>query len=212
MEDNTEEELFQLYREKFLPIYADLVSIKKSKPIQTLVEIENIFAHLASAKVGLPEDRSNNIAKANGHMMRATLDASKMVWLAWEERFNVYFLNFEMRKFVINCSEREFIDKYHRAEKLAKEARIMETTSIGSDLFPVIDAYSDATTALKAVYDQIDPDKAEQFRKKETENQKALEKVTWLNAAKLETTGFILGIGAGVISSVAVTLAFKFFK
>lgn len=78
----TQEDIFVLYRERFIPIYSDFVSLTAIKPKQILIEQENILAHLSQAQNPNIDTRLQqaNLEKAFNHMIRVTLDMHKLVW------------------------------------------------------------------------------------------------------------------------------------
>ncbi len=78
----TEDDIFDLYRQRFIPVYADFVALTTIKPQQILIEQENILAHISQyLNIELSEElREENLQKAYNHMVRVTLDMHKLVW------------------------------------------------------------------------------------------------------------------------------------
>lgn len=184
----SEQEIYALYRGEFQQIYADLVSVIRSKPTQIIFEIEAAFCHIAVAKT-TPEVAEENYAKALGHIERATLDSAKMLWLEYNRRAEKFINNQNLRKFCTNTSEASFLAAYANAENLAKNARKIEISSVG--VFPgkSIDAYYEAAKKFKEVFELIDAVKVKDFK---TFSIKSF--------LKEQGTGLVIGVISGLIA------------
>lgn len=81
-------EFLALYRNKYLPVYSDIVSYLADKPEQVLVESENILAHIIMG-IDVTHNksvRSENITKAYNHLQRLIIDCYKILWVRiWDD-------------------------------------------------------------------------------------------------------------------------------
>jgi len=66
-----------LYSKRIIPVYNYLIAIKGQKPLQVLIEIENIFAHMAQACRSRNTD--NNLLRAKTHLTRLEIDTYKLL-------------------------------------------------------------------------------------------------------------------------------------
>lgn len=193
-----ENELFKVYQDTFLIIYADLTATIGYKPEQILIEIEAAFSHIAVAKTSRDTNESDlNYHKALGHIQRAILDASKILWLHYKKEIDLVFNDVKSRKFYVNETESEFVKLYKEAEKLASEARQIEIANVGKDPLSSINKFYEATIALKNVYSKIDWDKFNSYKQF---------KIGYF--VKNQLWGFIIGVVAGIIANYIFTQLF----
>lgn len=160
----TEAELYKFHEDVFKPIYGDLVAVLGSKPEQIAFEVEATLSHIAVAHTK-PDIREDNLIKAHGHLKRAALDAVKILWLEYREKTEKFIADDELRRFAINSSEKELLEKYQAATNKAREARREELTNTGAAPEISIDLYYESAKAFCDVLDLIDPDKERQFQK-----------------------------------------------
>ncbi len=75
--------LFDFYRERFIPAYADLVGYVGGKPLQVSNELDNVLSHLAQCYNPNFDDakKNENVDKALNHLTRVTLDCYKLLWV-----------------------------------------------------------------------------------------------------------------------------------
>lgn len=160
----TEDDVYAYFSDTFQLIYADLVAVLGDKPSQIVLQIDVAFAHLASAR-RFPEYREDNQRKALGHLQRAALDASKLLWLTRKKEVNGFIADEDVRRFCTNCSETEFLEKYREAESLATEARRTEVQSVGVGPDAAIDLYYRAAVLFDEALGFVDAEKYSDFRR-----------------------------------------------
>jgi hypothetical protein len=96
------DKLFEFYKKEFIPAYSDLVGYIGDKPRQVLIELENVLSHLSqlfNPKV-TPEEKSVNLQKANGHLLRVTLDCYKLLWINLLDQLKMIESDDSVRKLV----------------------------------------------------------------------------------------------------------------
>lgn len=160
----TEDEVFAFYRGKFQCIYADLVALTVRKPTQVLIEIENAFTHISSAKAK-PETAEKNFSSAKGHLMRAALDCAKILWMEQSKTVKKFTDDDALQRFCVNCPEDEFVRLLNDANKNAQEARRHEVMNVGIVPEESIDKYYYAASSMSDVIDKCDLDKLRKFEK-----------------------------------------------
>ncbi|WP_459869264.1 hypothetical protein [Endothiovibrio diazotrophicus] len=194
MTDYTEKDVYALLTDRFQPIYADLVVALGKKPTQLVFQLEAAFVHLATANKH-PDQAQGNINKAYGHLQRATLDAAKILWHLYKTRLEHIAEDEQLRKFCINCSEKELMQHYRDAEALAREARRLEIQSVGINPENSLDAYYSAALKLRETLELIDPDKFHSFQR-------------FRVVLKYREHGlaFVLGILASIVASLLYNL------
>jgi UDP-N-acetylglucosamine 2-epimerase len=191
-----EQEIYALHQGAFKDIFADLVVVVGDKPSQVAFELEAVLHHLAVAKTD-DSVREENLSKALGHLQRATLDSAKMLWLEFHNRTKKYVNDTNLRKFCSNAPEHEFVKTYERAESLALAARKNEVTNVGKNPEASIKGYYEAAQEFKKALEMIDLRKVNDFEK--------------FNLCKLfrdQSVGFVIGILAGVVSTLLAKLFF----
>jgi len=139
-------DLFEFYRDTFLPAYSDVVGFTAKKHMQFLIELENILAHVAqnfNPKLE-PGDREKNLTKAYDHLTRVTLDCYKMLWVEMDAELKVFYLDDKKRVFALNISEQEFLKGYNSFRENAQKARTVELTTIGNSPLTAVEFYKEA--------------------------------------------------------------------
>lgn len=146
---------YNLYEKLFMPVYANLVAAIGDKPIQIIIEQENALAHIVRANTN-PDSFELNMKKAASHILRATLNSLKLLWLRKKELIDRY-LNAEKgiwkrnKKPELKISDSEFMKKYKEAENVLRVARKKELSGIDADVMDTIDSYYKAVQA----YDEL---------------------------------------------------------
>jgi len=188
----TEDDVFAFYRGKFQRIYSDLVALTSKKPTQVLIEIENAFTHLSSAKAH-PDVADKNLASAKGHLMRAALDCSKIMWVHQSRVVRRFADDELLKKFCVNCPEDEFVHLLNAANQTAMEARRHEMENVGIDPEKSIDMYYKAASSMTDVIGKCDINKMHDF-----------EKFRFAFWVKHHAVALIIGVIAGLISSLFI--------
>ena len=187
------EEVFEFYRTEFVPAYSDLVGYIGDKPRQMVIELENTFAH--TSQYFNPEldiqDKDKNLAKAYDHLVRATLDCYKLLWVTMHEQLKHIEEDKSKRKLGLNISETEFRTKFQKIKKLAQEARRIEMTSVGLAPIAALNKYKEVVKDGYELIDTIDETKLKDI--------KLLERF-------VSTKEFIVGIITGLLSGYLLHL------
>ena len=191
------EEVFEFYRTEFVPAYSDLVGYIGNKPQQLVIELENTFTH--TSQYFNPElniqDRDKNLAKAYDHLVRATLDCYKLLWVTMHEQLKAIEEDKAKRKLGLNISEAGFLTKFQKIKKLAQEARRIEMTSVGLSPMESLDKYKEVVKYSYELIDTIDENKMQEI--------KSLKRFV---STKEFMIGTAVGILAGLISGYVLHL------
>ena len=110
------ETVFEFYRTEFVPAYSDLVGYIGDKSRQMMIELENTFAHISqyfNPELNI-QDKNKNLAKAYDHLVRATLDCYKLLWVTLHEQLKAIEDDESIRKLGLNISETEFRTKFQK--------------------------------------------------------------------------------------------------
>lgn len=189
----TEQELFDLYQNKFKLVYADLVATIGNKPQEIIFELEACLSHMGVAKTTSTSSIADtNIDRAYGHIQRATLDAVKLLWVTLKERAQVVVSDEAVRRYCSNCSEGKLLQQYSLAENLAINARRSEVQNTGISPNGSVDQWYEAVLAFKAFIDMVDYDKVASFQT-----------FRFWHSMKQHSAGFVVG----VLSSTLVAIA-----
>ena len=153
----TQAKLFALYRERFVPIYSDFVSLKAIKPKQILIEQENVLAHLSqSCNQDIPKQlQRENLGKAYNHMIRVTLDLHKLVWAASKERLDLFVLN-EKNRLAFNITDSNVLRLYEQFMSSGRSARSFEMSHVGSNPLESIDRYEEVNKIGNELLGKLD--------------------------------------------------------
>lgn len=154
-------QFFELYRSEFLPAYSDLVSFLVKKPKQVLTEIENTFSHISQHfNPSLDATtREENLTKAYDHIVRATIDCYKLLWVKMKEELDAIYFDDKKRVFALNMKEDEFVRKYQEFRNKAKDARNFEINNIGSKPIEAIQRYKETIAIGYKLLESVDVDK-----------------------------------------------------
>jgi len=187
------EDVFEFYRIEFVPAYSDLVGYIGDKPRQMVIELENTFAHISqyfNPELDI-QDKDKNLVKAYDHLVRATLDCYKLLWVTIHEKLEVIEKDGSTRKLGLNISETEFLTKFQKLRKLAQEARGMEMASVGLEPIKSLDKYKEVVKDGYELIGVMDENKMQEI--------KSLKRF-------VSTKEFIVGIIAGLISGYLLHL------
>lgn len=161
----TLDDLFDFYRNTFVPAYADLVGYVGNKPAQTLIELENTLGHIAQYYNPNLETikKEENLKKAYSHLIRNTLDCYKSLWVEMNKDLKKINDDVDARAFVLNVQEGKFDLGYQEFKRKAQIARSMELKNIGIDPLGSINLYKEAIITGKALIGYIDGNKVQKF-------------------------------------------------
>lgn len=184
-------EIFEFYRTEFVPAYSDLVGYIGDKPQQILIELENTLAHISQFfNHELDhQDENINLEKAHDHLVRATLDCYKLLWVHIYDQLKIIEKNESNRKLGLNISEAEFSTKFQTLRKLAQEARGIEMSLVGVQPMASLDKYKEVVKYGYKLIDTIDEHKIREIKSLKT-----------FISTKEFITGIIAGILTGFIS------------
>ena len=161
------DDLFEYYRDTFLPAYSDVVGFTAKKHIQFLIEMENTLAHIAQYyNPGLnPRMREENLKKAYDDLTRATLDCYKVLWVEMNTELRSIYLDKRKRAFALNISEDEFIKGYNNFREKAQSARIAEQDSIGANPLTAVEIYKEAVAVGTELINSVDGIKLQELNR-----------------------------------------------
>jgi hypothetical protein len=190
-----QKDFVKLYYGTYLPIYSDLVAFLADKPVQVLIEFENVAAHLI---VYLENQNSvlgkGNLQRANNHLTRLCIDMSKMLWVEIKKQVEKLFKNKLILQFASNKSISELLKlKFEFFEK-AKIARRQEMINVGKDSISCVRNYREAIEAGFNILNSFDQEKINSLRKYKI-----------LYYMKINIVGFIIGFVSGVLTSMLGT-------
>jgi hypothetical protein len=183
------EEVFEFYRTEFVPAYSDLVGYIGDKPRQMMIELENTFAHISqyfNPELNI-QDKNKNLAKAYDHLIRATLDCYKLLWVTMHEQLEDIEKDESKRKLGLNISETEFRTKFQEIKKLAQEARRIEMTSVGLAPIAALNKYKEVVKDGYELIDTIDENKMQEIKSLKI---------------FVSTKEFIIGIAVGILAGL----------
>ena len=199
------EEVFEFYRTEFVPAYSDLVGYIGDKPQQMVIELENTFTHISqyfNPNLDI-QDKDKNLTKAYDHLVRATLDCYKLLWVTMHEQLKDIEENEAKRKLGLNISETEFRTKFQEIKKLAQEARRIEMISVGLAPIESLDKYKEVVKYSYELIGKIDGDKIQEIESKAQE----IESLKRFFSIKELVMGIAAGILAGLISGYLLHLS-----
>ncbi|WP_445367618.1 hypothetical protein ACH5Y9_22180 [Methylomonas sp. BW4-1] len=187
----SENDVFDLYQNTFMPIYGDLVVVSGKKPPELLEQLESCMAHFAVARTTQdPALIQENIAAAYRHIVRASLDAAKLLWTTLHTNVETFVMNEEIRRFCANASEGQIHTQYQKAQNASINARQTEISNVGIDPEKSIQDWYNAALEYKNLLELIDLDKVRQFKK-----------YRLLVNYKTHLLGFVLGVLASTLVS-----------
>ena len=183
-----QKEVFVLYRERFIPIYSDFVSLTAIKPKQILIEQENVLAHLSQAQNPNidPQLQKDNLEKARNHMIRVTLDLHKLVWAETKEKLDSFVLN-DKKRLAFNIKESEVLKLYEQFILKARLARTYEMSHVGNNPLESVKRYEDVNAIGNELLSKLDEIKAQTISH-------------WTKI--LKTKEFFLGVFASLLASI----------
>ena len=184
----TQEDIFVLYRERFIPIYSDFVSLTAIKPKQILIEQENILAHLSQAQNPNIDTRLQqaNLEKAFNHMIRVTLDMHKLVWAETKKKLDSFVLN-DKKRLAFNIKESEVLKLYEQFIFKARSARKFEMSHVGNNPLASVSRYEEVNAIGNELLSKLDEIKAQTI-------------THWAKIFK--TKEFLLGVLASFVASI----------
>ena len=194
----TENEVYIFYNEKVKVLYSEIEARNNMLPVELLFEIHAAFDHLKRFHVdGDPEERCAE--KAFSHLKRGLLDALKLKLKYHNDDCNK-LLGSETNLHLIDNGKfvPSMLSKRNEIMKLAKEARLNEGKR---DIDEAFEKWYEVSSLIDEFekecfdYSKIEWAKKRSFRQRIRENIVAL----------------IIGIAAGVIGSIVVSVASQFF-
>ncbi|EHQ34405.1 hypothetical protein [Methanoplanus limicola] len=150
----------------FLIVYADCLAYLGQKPVEVLIEMESAFMHFSIYSNEKNEEiRAENLQKAYNHIVRATLDCQKLIWLQMHELIEGIYKDPNLRKFCTNSTEQSFLAECNEFFELAKIARRDEINNIGKKPLKSIESYYHLLEKGHSILNSVDCDKKEQFNR-----------------------------------------------
>lgn len=174
-----EAQVYEFFNEKFKPIFADLIALLGEKPETILFEIEACFSHLAVAKTTSDVAISTrNFDKAYGHLVRASLDATKIIWYQYHEQSKVLAADTSIMNLGCNKNLTEIHRLYRECQALAKKARTNEVKLTGRNSETTLEEWYAAITKLEEFLDSFDQAKVTQIYSEREQNTQAIKNIS----------------------------------
>lgn len=197
----TIKEIFEFYDEVFIPVYAEVVARRRTKPRQIAVEIENSFSHLATYFLSSSdEDKESNIRKSLGHLQRATLDCQKILWITLLND-SVYIQDNNLMIHGSNVPIEDFYKQLKVVQDNAPKARISESQSTGVNFKKRIEEYQKSIDEFKKLDEMIDFIKVRLYLNNISSEKKIDRKNNNKTFFNTQMMGFIVGIFASIVAS-----------
>jgi hypothetical protein len=143
----TIEHFLTFYSDTYMRAYSDLVAYLADKPAQIVIEMENIAVHIARAVDPrcTERQREDNLDKAYNHLVRATIDCLKILWTEMAKDISAMRSKNSVMK-GLSVDADTFMCMYLRFKELARQARDLEMSHVGTDPTRCIDAYAEVVS------------------------------------------------------------------
>lgn len=128
----TLEEFLSFHKDHYLPAYSELVAFLADKPIQVLIEIENLSAHLFNYLNSNHANKEENLEKAYNHLVRVTIDCYKLLWMSLDKEMSRLLESPNWASYLL-VPEELFLQARLVYKRSAIAARSLEMRSIGAD-------------------------------------------------------------------------------
>jgi hypothetical protein len=117
------DEIYSFYRDRFLPIYADMTIVCSQKFEEIVNGLNDAFAHVMQSydMRSSVEVRMGNLDKAYGHLVRATLDCHKIMRFELKKIDAVYDDSM-LRKYCFKMDLGKLMIEYRNFEELSRQA------------------------------------------------------------------------------------------
>lgn len=181
--------MYQFYREYFIPAYADLTVFTLAKYEEVMNGIHDAFFHVMQsfndgADVSVQKD---NINKAHNHMIRATLDCYKIMWVELKKQIDEVYSDSAKRAFCFSISLQDVMICYDKFQEMSRDARRIEMENVGIKQLASLDGWRGAISKGMELFDAIDWDKIDILEQ---------------NRIKWRSKEVMIGLAIGVASSV----------
>ncbi|MBF0465714.1 MAG: hypothetical protein HQK88_12135 [Nitrospirae bacterium] len=183
------EKVFILYREQFLPIYADLIALQGVKPMQILIEESNFLSHLCQFyNDTLDEDtRNDNLIKSENHLIRAVIDLNKLVWASLRSKLDQLIIAQPTKRLSFNLPEEDVLNGFKQFFDRGREARKFEMQNIGNNPISCVEYYQRATRIGVELFEKVDVLKVAKIN-------------SW--TAIVKTKEFLFGVAASIVATI----------
>lgn len=180
------------YLTTFRPIYADTIAFLADKPMQTLIEMENTFTHLMQSLVSddLSDVQVENINKAYNHLVRATLDCYKMMWVEMDNQIALFLDKTSNGHLAVNLEYSDAVSTWKKFKESAREARRAEMTGVGISPLDAISKYGSTIEIGWQILAKCDRAKLKQVKSN-----------NFISIIKQHGLGFLLGICASLVAT-----------
>ncbi len=133
-----------LFRDSFLVAFADCVAYFKDFDIGVASELEGAFMHLNVYLFDRDQKtRDANLRKAYYHVVRATLDCRKLIWIDINLKLKKYCNDKYIRERCTKIPEYEFLSRCNLFFNKSDEVRLKELKNLGRDPDLTISDYSE---------------------------------------------------------------------
>lgn len=160
LDSKVSEEFFSIYKNHFLPAYADLVALTIDKPSIILLEEEAAFTHLM--RCAMDEDAEMNLRKAKGHIYRASVDCYKLMW----ERVYETVTDINEYRAAYEDSEVDLLNKLRELYATITDSRLAESMGIGKESEEVLDLWKNALKLGLDIYYSTNAAKLRKLKKR----------------------------------------------
>lgn len=186
------EEIFKFYNDRVKVVYCEIEAKNNTLPVELLFEIHSAFDHLKRIYVEKElEDECCN--KAYSHLKRGLLDAFKLKLKYFNDDYN-HLMNKKVDLRIIDSGTylTDMLKEHKNLVERAKEARLSESKLDIDEAFSVWCEVSELIDLFETKYFDS-------------------EKIKWAEKQSFFhfNANFWLGVLAGIISSVIVTLLFN---
>lgn len=154
------------YLSDFLISYADYLAFFQAAHIQILSELESAFIHLINSHNLTDQNLiDDNVNKINSHLVRATLDCRKFIWIELNEILDEICKNPKQRKLCTNDTDYNFMRECQIFFKKTSSVRKLEIKNVGVDQKSTINEYSELIDMGLKITNKIDQTKLIDYEK-----------------------------------------------
>lgn len=166
MKVTNEDEVYKFYNETFKYLYADLVATIGEKSEQVSFELQACLSHLVVAKTTTClETATKNYDKAHGHLVRASLDCAKLIWIELRRRAKDFSSDADLMQLGHNSTMDGCYKLLKESEEFAKKARRAEVTNTGVNPEDTIILWYQSIEALNKFLDLFVASKVSSIKK-----------------------------------------------
>jgi hypothetical protein len=192
LDNDTENKVYKFYNEIVEPMYAELLQL--GIKLDSVTEKTNqAFSAVASAsRRPNAQDAKSDLDTAYGFVVDAGFEVAEKIAVNLSTQANAILSNKEKTKWCARAPKERVMEEYKYALKAYKEGLDKSRTNRRDDREEAVYKFKEAATAYKAWIELFDPELLDDFKY-----------FQWKNAVRSQTAGFI----AGLLASAIVTIA-----